>query len=82
MAATLSHRKELCFWGWGCTDEALSPVEEEQVARLAAGLGAVTKPGPAPVLEDFQLPTPRVAAPDALSPILSATPYDRVTHGY
>ena len=37
MTATLSHRKELCFWGWGYTDEVLRPAEEEQMARLAAG---------------------------------------------
>jgi alkyldihydroxyacetonephosphate synthase len=82
MTATLSHRKELCFWGWGYTDEALLPAEEEQMARLAAGIGANTRPGPPPRLEEFNLPAPRVSAPDALSPILSSTPYDRVTHGY
>ena len=82
MTVTLSHRKELCFWGWGYVDEALLPAEEEQMARLAAGLGAVTRPGPPPRLEEFKLPAPRVPAPDALSKVLSSTPYDRVTHGY
>jgi alkyldihydroxyacetonephosphate synthase len=79
---TLAHRRELCFWGWGYADEALSQVEEEHVARLAAGLGATHTPGAVPALEDFDLPAPRAAAPDALSPILSASPYDRITHGY
>ncbi len=79
---TLAHRRELCFWGWGYADEALSQVEEEHVARLAAGLGATHIPGQAPTLEDFELPAPRITASDALSPILSATPYDRITHGY
>jgi len=79
---TLAYRRELCFWGWGYADEALSQVEEEHVARLAAGLGATHTPGAAPALKDFDLSAPRVAAPDALSPILSATPYDRITHGY
>jgi alkyldihydroxyacetonephosphate synthase len=82
MTATLSHRKELCFWGWGYTDEALQPAEAGPLAHLAAGLGAGTEPGPAPRLEDFELPAPRVQVPDTLSSILSATPYDRVTHGY
>ena len=82
MPATLSHRKELCFWGWGYADEGLSRAEEEQAAGLAARLGSVVKPGAPPALEDFELPAPRVAAPDGLSSILSATPYDRITHGY
>ena len=82
MTDTLAHRKKLCFWGWGYADEGLSPTEETHVAKLAEGLGAIHKPGPAPRLEDFDLPAPRVAAPDKLSSILSATPYDRITHGY
>jgi len=82
MPATMAHRRELCFWGWGYTDEALIPAETDQMARLAAGMGAATRPGPAPALEDFNLPAPRVAAPESLVAVLSATPYDRVTHGY
>ena len=39
---TLAHRRELCFWGWGYADEGLSQVEEEHVARLAAGLGGLS----------------------------------------
>ena len=82
MADTLAHRRELCFWGWGYTDEGLSPAEEERVRKLAAGLGADHRPGAAPRLEDFNLAAPRIAAPAALAPMLSATPYDRITHGY
>ena len=81
MTATLSHRKELCFWGWGYMDEALLPAEVGQLAQLAGGLGAGTEPGPAPVLEEFRLSAPRIAASETLSSILSATSYDRVTHG-
>ena len=82
MTNTLAHRRELCFWGWGYTDQGLTPEEETHVARLASGLGAEHKPGPAPRLEEFDLAAPRIAAPDNLSPILSCTPYDRITHGY
>jgi alkyldihydroxyacetonephosphate synthase len=82
MADTLAHRRELCFWGWGYNDAGLSPQEETHVADLAAGLGATHKPGAAPRLEDFELAAPRIAAPDKLASILSATPYDRITHGY
>lgn len=82
MSETLAHRRELCFWGWGYNDQGLSSQEESHVAQLAAGLGAEHRPGAAPRLEDFQLRAPRVDAPTALAPILSATPYDRITHGY
>ena len=82
MVDTLAHRKELCFWGWGYTDEALSSAEEQHVATLAGQLGVTHTPAAAPRLDEFELPAPRIAAPAALASILSATPYDRITHGY
>ena len=82
MPDTLAHRRELCFWGWGYADEALSTEEETLVAQLAAGLGVEHRPGPPPRLEDFELRAPRVHAPEGLASILSDTPYDRITHGY
>jgi alkyldihydroxyacetonephosphate synthase len=82
MVDTLAHRKELCFWGWGNTDEALTPAEEERVGQLAGLLGITDAPPAPPRLDEFDLRAPRVSAPDALSSILSATPYDRITHGY
>ncbi|MEJ2161731.1 MAG: hypothetical protein P8X53_14845, partial [Chromatiales bacterium] len=82
MKATSAHRKELCFWGWGYADEGLSSAEREQVALLAKGLGAASAPGPDPMLGDFDLPEPRIGAPDSLAAVFSATPYDRITHGY
>jgi alkyldihydroxyacetonephosphate synthase len=82
MPDTLAHRKELCFWGWGYTDEALSPAEEQHVGQLAGLLGITEKPLTAPRLEEFDLAPPRLAAPAALASMLSATPYDRITHGY
>ncbi|HDY82008.1 MAG TPA: FAD-binding oxidoreductase, partial [Halieaceae bacterium] len=82
MAGTLAHRKELCFWGWGYTDEALTPAEQQHVGQLASLLGITDAPPGPPGLDEFDLRAPRVSAPDALSSILSATPYDRITHGY
>ena len=82
MTDTLAHRKALCFWGWGYADEALTAAEMEQLRKTAGLLGVGSEPGPDPKLEDFDLPEPRIAAPGALSGILSATPYDRITHGY
>lgn len=82
MTDTLAHRKKLCFWGWGYADEGLSTAEETQAATVAAMLGSQHKPGAVPALEEFTLPASRLTAPDNLSSILSATPYDRITHGY
>lgn len=82
MPDTFAHRKELCFWGWGYADAGLTAAELGQVKQLAARLGAGVTPGDAPRLDEFDLPEPRIAAPAALAPILSATPYDRITHGY
>ena len=82
MMDTLAHRKELCFWGWGYQDAGLSDAEMVRVRAMAAQLGAGVTPGPAPKLEDFALPVPRIAPPAALSAMLSCTPYDRITHGY
>jgi len=82
MTATMGHRRELCFWGWGYADESLDRSEEERLALLAASLGAATRPGAMPMVSDFDLPAPRLPAPAVLAPMLSATPYDRLTHGY
>ncbi|MEH6636249.1 MAG: FAD-binding oxidoreductase [Halioglobus sp.] len=82
MVDTLGHRKELCFWGWGYTDEALTPAEEKHVSQLAGLLGVTQAPATAPRLQEFDLPAPRVSAPATLAKILSDTPYDRITHGY
>ena len=82
MMDTLAHRKELCFWGWGYREAGLSEAEMVRVRAMAAQLGAGVTPGPAPKLEEFALPAPRIAPPAALSGMLSCTPYDRITHGY
>ena len=63
MVDTLAHRKELCFWGWGYTDEALTPDEEKHVGQLAGLLGITEAPAAAPRLEEFDLPAPRVSVP-------------------
>jgi alkyldihydroxyacetonephosphate synthase len=79
---TLGHRKKLCFWGWGYEDEALSAGELDHLKHLAAGMGFEGEPGSVPTLEEFDLPAPRITAPEKLRDILSVTPYDRITHGY
>jgi alkyldihydroxyacetonephosphate synthase len=77
-----AHRRELCFWGWGYEDEALSSAEKEHLGHMAGQLGVTGEPLADPKLEEFDLPAPRIAAPDKIKDLLSATPYDRITHGY
>jgi len=80
-SATLSHRRRLRFWGWGYADEGLTPDEEARVrAGAARAIGHAPVEDAEPVLADFSLPAPRVSPPQALSGIISATPYDRLTH--
>jgi alkyldihydroxyacetonephosphate synthase len=82
MVDTLAHRKELCFWGWGYADESLSAAETARLDQLAELLGGAAAGAATPTLAEFELRAPRLAAPAALAGILSATPYDRITHGY
>lgn len=82
MSDSLGHRRKLCFWGWGYEDEALSAAETDRLREMARMLGVSGEAIPAPTLSEFDLPAPRVAAPDRLADILSDRPYDRVTHGY
>ena len=79
--ATLSHRRRLRFWGWGYEDEDLSPEEVARIrASAARAIGHAPDEIPPPVEADFDLPAPRAAAPNGLAPLVSATPYDRLTH--
>ena len=80
-SGTLAHRRRLRFWGWGYADEGLSADEEARVRGAAArAIGHAPQAGAEPVESDFALPAPRVAPPTALQAIVSATPYDRLTH--
>jgi alkyldihydroxyacetonephosphate synthase len=81
--ATLSRRKILRFYGWGYVDDVITSEEEARVRANAQRFGAgAPVEVPAPKESDFDLHAPRVAPPAALAPILSATPYDRLTHAY
>jgi alkyldihydroxyacetonephosphate synthase len=80
MTATLSRRRTLRFHGWGYADDRLSPDEEARVRRSAMRFNAAPVETPAPRLSDFELRPPRVAPPASLTPMMSVTPYDRLTH--
>ena len=80
-SATLSRRRTLRFYGWGYTDEALSPEEESRVRESAKRFGAPVEV-PVPRESEFALRAPRVSVPASLAPMVSTTPYDRLVHSY
>ncbi|MCP4299136.1 MAG: FAD-binding oxidoreductase [Gammaproteobacteria bacterium] len=80
---TLSHRPRLRFWGWGNADEHLTPGEEQRLVEIAQGISREGfTPTTPPRAQDFSFPELRVSIPDKLAPIVSTTPYDRLTHAY
>jgi alkyldihydroxyacetonephosphate synthase len=80
-SATLSRRRTLRFYGWGYSDEALSPEEESRVRESAKRFGAPVEV-PVPRESEFALRAPRVSVPASLAPMVSTTPYDRLVHSY
>jgi alkyldihydroxyacetonephosphate synthase len=72
------------FWGWGLEGAGPDAQQAEGIGRtLAARFGTPElRVAPEPRLEQIALRAPRVAAPGALSAILSAAPYDRASHTY
>ncbi len=47
---------------------------------MLAGLGASLEDRPVPMVDQFDLPSPRIAPPSALAAQFSATPLDRLNH--
>jgi len=82
LKATLGHRRKLRFWGWGYADESLTPTELQRLQHLASRLGGSDRLGAAPRLEQYTLPAPRIPTPENLAAVLSAMPYDRISHAY
>ena len=82
MSLTGGHRRLLRFWGWGYADEELAPAELGRLKQLAAGLGGGGRTASSPQLEDYVIPESRLKPPPALAALLSATPYDRISHAY
>jgi alkyldihydroxyacetonephosphate synthase len=82
LSDTLGHRRRLCFWGWGYADESLTGDEIAYLKQMAGVIGVGGDALPAPTLAEFQLRNPRIPAPAKLAPLLSDTPYDRITHAY
>lgn len=68
------------WWGWGTIDQALPDAECASLAALVPG--AAQSPLPVPSIDSLELPAPRVTAPAALAPLLSADPAERAAHTY
>lgn len=68
------------WWGWGTIDQALPDAECAALAALVPG--AAQSPLPVPSIDSLELPAPRVTAPAALAPLLSADPAERAAHTY
>ena len=80
---SLSHRRELRFWGWGYSSEVLEKDEEALVDSMARGLlpegsSFVEEPR----FDEFDLPASRISPPSDLAAICSSDPYDRLVHCY
>ena len=78
--ASLSRRPPRRFWGWGLADAALDPRERAIVQSMLASVGAQFEDKPAPRVEEFDLPLPRVTPPATLAACFSASPLDRLNH--
>ena len=70
------------FWGWGWEDGGPTPEQEQGIARTLAERFGPRALVPAPRVEEIALRAPRVKPPDALAPIVSQAPYDRLAHTY
>ena len=77
---TLSRRAPRRFWGWGQADATLDARELATVKAMVEQLDVPFAQRPEPLVEEFQLPPPRIAAPPALAAVFSATPLDRLNH--
>src|SRR5690606_36338158 len=75
-------RRRRKFWGWGWEDGGPTPEQEQGIARtLAQRCGPIELIAP-PRVEEIELRPPRVKPPEALAPIVSHDPYDRLAHTY
>ncbi len=71
------------FWGWGYEDGGPTPEQEQGIAKtLAQRFGGPLELTPPPRADEIALRAPRIAVPDALGPIVSRDPVDRLSHTY
>lgn len=70
------------WWGWGNVADAVTGEARAALARRVAATlpGADLTVHEPPELSSLELPAPRVRVPDALAPLASEDPVDRVAH--
>jgi alkyldihydroxyacetonephosphate synthase len=72
------------FWGWGFEDQQPAHAEVEAAALAARehlGFGAAEVERSA-LLEELELPSPRLEPPASLAGICGTDPYERAAHAY
>jgi len=79
---SLSSRPARRFWGWGAADDVLDAAEQARLRFVVEQLGGQFSALHPPEVAEFNLRAPRVAAPPALSSMISATPHDRLSHAF
>ena len=80
MMDTLAHRKELCFWGWGCQEAGLSEAEMVPGSCDGGPTGCGVTRGRR---QNWRNSPCRAAyCHRRRCPHAVLHPYDRITHGY
>lgn len=76
------HEKTRSWWGWGHVEDAAGPAERERlIGRVRALIGSADRSfHEAPDPASLAVPTSRVAAPAALSELVSQDIVDRLAH--
>lgn len=71
------------FWGWGYEDGGPTPEQEHGITKaLAERFGGPLELVAPPRVGEIELCPPQVAIPEALAPVLSHDPADRLAHTY
>jgi len=69
------------FWGWGFEGQGPTAAEAETVRRMTgARFGGLPEPLSVPQASDFELPVPRLKAPDHLARLVTTDDADRLAH--
>ncbi len=74
--------RRLKFWGWGWEGEGATDAEIAQLKRVYGDLLGMDgfADAPAPSVDEFDLPAPRLSPPAALQPICENDPHTRLVH--
>ncbi len=83
MTAGPASGRRRSWWGWGWEDQALDDATARRLcAGVAAAFGIDVPLADPPLLDDLDLPAPRVSPPASLAPLVDDTPYARASHTF